>query len=67
MIWTSLNENKRGKKRPIKNTWYDGLINDIPEPIRKTVSRFKDRVFLRQTHQKIMVKTKSVRERKETK
>ena len=27
------------KKRHIKNTWYDRLINDIPEPIRKFAGR----------------------------
>ena len=28
------------KIRPIKNTWYDWLINYIPEPIRKSVGGF---------------------------
>ena len=40
-----------------KNIWYNWLINYIPEPIRKIVGGFKDKVvslFLRQT-QKIMV------------
>ena len=32
------------KKRPIKSTWYNWLINYIPEPIRKTVGGFKDKV-----------------------
>ena len=32
------------KKRPITNTWYDWLIIYISEPIRKTVSSFKDKV-----------------------
>ena len=31
------------KIRPIKNTWYDWLINYIPEPIRKSVSALKDK------------------------
>ena len=31
------------KTRPIKNTWYDWLINYIPEPIRKSVAGFRDR------------------------
>ena len=37
---------------PIKNTWYDSLINYIPEPIRKSVDDFKDKVasFLKQAH-----------------
>ena len=30
------------KIRQIKNTWYDQLINYIPEPIRKSVGGFKD-------------------------
>ena len=40
------------KKRPIKNTWYDWLINYVPNPIRKTVGVLKTKlqVFLRQTH-----------------
>ena len=42
-------EQKEMKKiRRIKNTWYDWLINYIPEPIRKSVGGFKDKiVFLR--------------------
>ena len=38
--------------RPIKNTWYDWLINCIPEPIRKSVGGFKVKllVFLRKIH-----------------
>ena len=31
------------KIRPIKNTWYDQLINYIPKPIRKSVSVLKDK------------------------
>ena len=30
--------------RPIKNNWYDLLINHIPEPIRKSVGDFKDKL-----------------------
>ena len=33
------------KKRPIKSTWYEWLINYIPELIRKTVNRFEDKVL----------------------
>ena len=44
-------ERKEMKKiRAIKNTWYDCLINYIPEPIRKRVDGFKDKVLLKQTH-----------------
>ena len=44
-------ERKEMKKiRAVKNTWYDCLINYIPEPIRKRVDGFKDKVFLKQTH-----------------
>ena len=32
------------KNRPIKNTWYDWLINYVPMPIRKFVGCFKDEV-----------------------
>ena len=31
------------KIRPNKNTWYDWLINNISEPIRKSVGGFKDK------------------------
>ena len=31
------------KIRPIKNTWYDWVINYIPEPTRKSVGGFKDK------------------------
>ena len=34
------NENME-KIRPIKNTWYDWLINYIPKPKRKSVGGFK--------------------------
>ena len=37
-----------------KSPWYDRLINNIPEPIRKNVGGFK--VFLRQTRQNIIIK-----------
>ena len=32
------------KIRTIKNTWYDWLINYIPELIRKVISDFKDKI-----------------------
>ena len=32
------------KKRPIKNPWYDWLINHVPNSIGKTVDTFKDKV-----------------------
>ena len=32
------------KIRPIKNTWYDWLINYIPELIAKIVGGFKDKI-----------------------
>ena len=37
-------QKKMKKKRHIKNTWYDWLINYIPEFIQKTVGGFKDKV-----------------------
>ena len=33
------------KVRSIKNTWYDWLINYIPEPIRISIGGFKDKVI----------------------
>ena len=39
-------EQKEMKKiRLIKNTWYDWLINYIPEPISKSVGGFKDKII----------------------
>ena len=32
------------KKKPIKNTWYDWLINYIPESVRKSMGGFKVRL-----------------------
>ena len=32
------------KIRPVKNTWYDWLINYIPESIRKSVGGFEDKI-----------------------
>ena len=32
------------KIRPIKNTWCDWLINYIPDPKRKSVIGFKDKI-----------------------
>ena len=37
-------EQKEMKKiKPVKNTWYDWLINYFPEPISKSVDGFKDK------------------------
>ena len=33
------------KITPFKNTWYDWLIDYIPEPIRKSIGGFKDKVI----------------------
>ena len=35
-------QKEMNKTRTIKNTWYDLLINYIPEPIRKSVGGFKN-------------------------
>ena len=45
-------EEEMKKLRPIKNTWYDWLINYVPKPIRKSVSVLKDKfiIFLTQIH-----------------
>ena len=34
------------KTRPVKDTWYDWLINYIPIPIRRRVSVLKDKFTL---------------------
>ena len=39
MIWIEMK-----KIRPIKNTWYDWLINYIPQLIRKSISALKDKI-----------------------
>ena len=38
-------EEEVNKISPIKNSWYDWLINYIPEPIRKSLGGFKDKVI----------------------
>ena len=37
-------EKEMEKTRPIKNAWYDQLINYIPELITKIVDGFKDKI-----------------------
>ena len=32
------------KIRPVKNSWYEWLINQIPASVRKAISIFKDKV-----------------------
>ena len=41
-----LEEEEMKKLRPIKNIWYDWLINYIPKPIRKSVSVLKDKFII---------------------
>ena len=43
MIWIGLKK-KEMKIRPIKNAWYDWLINYIVEPIRNSVGGLKDKI-----------------------
>ena len=53
------------EKSPDKNTWYNWLINYIPEPIRKTVGGFRDKavsLFKTNTPKKV-----HIWERRETK
>ena len=45
MVQISLNKKETQKIRLIKNTWYDLLINYIPEPITKSVGGFKENVI----------------------
>ena len=59
-IFVSIDDMDRFQKkemkniRPVKNTSFDWLINYIPDPIRKSLGGFKDKIvnFLRQTHLK---------------
>ena len=37
-------ERKIKKSRSIKNTWYDCLINYIPDPIRKKICSFENKI-----------------------
>ena len=37
-------QKEMNKIRPIKNTWYDWLIRYIPEPKRKRVGGFKEKI-----------------------
>ena len=39
-----LEQKEMRRKSPVKNSCYDWLINLIPEPIRKTVGGFEDKV-----------------------
>ena len=32
------------KRRPIKNTWFDWLVNYVPVPIKKSAGGFKDNI-----------------------
>ena len=41
--WIDLKKEMK-KIRPVKNTWYDWLINYITEPMRKSVGGFKDKI-----------------------
>ena len=41
MIWIGL---EKKSQKTVKNTWCDWLINYIPEPIRKSVGGFKDKI-----------------------
>ena len=40
-----MNKKETKKIRLIRNTWYDLLINYIPEPITKSVGGFKENVI----------------------
>ena len=44
MIWIGLKKQNWKKIRPIINTWYDQLINCIPQPTRKSVSALEDKI-----------------------
>ena len=53
-----LEQKEMKNNRPIRNTWYDWLINNIPEPIRKFFGGFKEEIvgFLRQKYLSITAK-----------
>ena len=58
------------KMRPIKNSWYDRLINYIPEPIAKIVGGFKDKIvslFITNTPKKSVYKKKNEKKTKKKK
>ena len=58
-------DQKEMKERgPIKNTWFDWLINYISKPIRKSVGAFKDKIV---SHFKMNTPKQAVWERKDTK
>ena len=49
-------EEMKNKITPIKNTWYDWLINYIPKPMRKGVSVLEDKfVFCKRNTPKQIV------------
>ena len=60
MIWIGLKK----KVSPVKNTWYDWLVNYIPKPMRKSVGVFKDKIV---SLFKINPYRQTLWERKETK
>ena len=44
MIFDKFEQKEMKKIRPVKNTWYDWLINCIPKPIIKSIGGFKDKI-----------------------
>ena len=44
MICIGLEKKEMKKVRPVKNTWYDWLINCIPEPVRKSLGGLKEKI-----------------------
>ena len=46
MIFDKFEQKEMKKIRPVKNTWYDWLINCIPKPIRKSIGGFKDKIVI---------------------
>ena len=39
-------QKEMNKIKPVKNTWYDWLINYIPQPIRKIVDGYKNKAVI---------------------
>ena len=66
-IWISLNKKELDKIKPIKNAWYDCLVDYIPELKRKRVRGFKDFFQINTPKKKHVWERKETKQNKETK
>ena len=46
MKWKSLRRRIKKERKIVKNSWFDCLVNCVPNPIKKITSNFKDKVFI---------------------